>query len=38
MNKTAFYLKFEEALISRIDERRQKTLIGLAKYIKKCIP
>ena len=34
MNKTAFSLKLIEALISRINERRQKTLIGLVKYIK----
>ena len=34
MNKTAFSLKLKEALISRLNERRQKTLIGLLKYIK----
>ena len=36
---TAFSSKLKEALISRLNERRQKTLIGLVKYIKmgKCI-
>ena len=33
MNKTAISLKLK-ALISRLNERRHKTLIGLVKYIK----
>ena len=31
---SAFSLKFKEALISRLSERRQITLLGLARYIK----
>ena len=34
MNKTAFSLKLKDALISRLSERRQKTVIVLVKYIK----
>ena len=35
MNKTAFSLKLKDALMSRLSERRQKTLIGLVRYIEK---
>ena len=34
MNKTAFSLELKEALISRLNERRHKTLLGLVKYLK----
>ena len=33
MNKTSTSLKLKEELISRLNERRQNTPIGLAKYI-----